>query len=175
MRTSKKCLSLTLTCLIIGLNLSPAYGAETISVNLSDARAIIADNAALLAEIDALNSALTTERAQVKELVMKYNTALSADAALIDEYKAMNLTLTDTMTAKDKAAAARLRAEKAVSTHAPARGATASGAAGNAVVRFQLTRPRGARPQNLKNFIQKYKFQLTRPRGARLSLSAHIL
>lgn len=73
----------------------------------------MADNAALLAEIDALNSALTTERAQVKELVMKYNTALSTDAALIDEYKAMNLTLTDTMTAKDKAAATRLRAEKA--------------------------------------------------------------
>lgn len=92
---------------------SPACASATISVSNDDARQIIADNAALLAEIDALNSALTTERAQVKELVMKYNTALSADAALIDEYKAMNLTLTDTMAAKDKAAAARLRAEKA--------------------------------------------------------------
>ena len=76
-----------------------------------------------------------------------------------------------------------------ISTHAPAGGATMRTAMGWANVKFQLTRPRGARltklsEQNKANYISTHapaggatiqprnsvtrmSFQLTRPRGAR--------
>ena len=92
---------------------SPACASATISVSNDDARQIIADNAALLAEIDALNTSLTSERAQTRELIMNYDSALSADAAVIEQYKTMNLNLSDQLAAKDKVQAAALKAERA--------------------------------------------------------------
>ena len=58
-----------------------------------------------------------------------------------------------------------------VSTHAPARGATCSVvAAQDNDLRFQLTRPRGARLVRAFAFAEPDLFQLTRPRGARPEL-----
>ena len=55
----------------------------------------------------------------------------------------------------------------AVSTHAPARGATVKAAATHVARGFQLTRPRGARPLCHGAHDAMARFQLTRPRGAR--------
>ena len=79
----------------------------------NDKREILADNAALMAEISALNTALATEREATSKLVMGYDSALSADAELIERYKQANLILQDTIAAKDKQHATELRAEKA--------------------------------------------------------------
>ena len=55
-----------------------------------------------------------------------------------------------------------------VSIHAPARGATATSAIpGPADIKFQSTRPRGARPVALGMPLRQNVFQSTRPRGAR--------
>ena len=59
------------------------------------------------------------------------------------------------------------RRSRAVSTHAPARGATIQAARGSFFPEFQLTRPRGARPQANRYAVAAARFQLTRPRGAR--------
>ena len=55
----------------------------------------------------------------------------------------------------------------AVSTHAPARGATVHQARHSRLRLFQLTRPRGARPSSDTSSVNRPLFQLTRPRGAR--------
>ena len=54
-----------------------------------------------------------------------------------------------------------------VSIHAPAGGATSSIVSGSNFVRFQSTRPRGARLNSRQNKNCSAKFQSTRPRGAR--------
>ena len=55
-----------------------------------------------------------------------------------------------------------------VSTHAPARGATTRNKDElRAALKFQLTRPRGARQLWTRAEMPRSKFQLTRPRGAR--------
>mgnify|MGYP006931930426 CR=1 FL=1 len=56
----------------------------------------------------------------------------------------------------------------AVSTHAPARGATCCSAFSARFLEFQLTRPRGARQEVRTCCTDSPSFQLTRPRGARL-------
>jgi hypothetical protein len=111
--TSKKWLSLTLILTLLGMIFSPACASATISVSNDDARQIIADNAALLAEIDALNTSLTSERAQTRQLILNYDSALSADAAMIEQYKTMNLNLSDQLAAKDKVQATALKIERA--------------------------------------------------------------
>lgn len=98
---------------MLGAILCPACASATISVSNDEARAIIADNAALVAEVSVIRESLTTEREQTQQLIMNYNSALSADAAMIGQYKTLNLNLTDQMEAKDKAYKAELKAEKA--------------------------------------------------------------
>jgi len=59
------------------------------------------------------------------------------------------------------------RSKSAVSIHAPARGATHPGPHYHSQLRFQSTRPRGARPLLCGSLIYRLMFQSTRPRGAR--------
>ena len=58
---------------------------------------------------------------------------------------------------------------KGVSIHAPARGATVATLLRGCVLKFQFTRPRGARPRLRISSQQSARFQFTRPRGARHS------
>ena len=61
-----------------------------------------------------------------------------------------------------------------VSTHAPARGATATGHEEPLTIeKFQLTRPQGARPHTRKDGSILHQFQLTRPQGARPHHALH--
>ena len=62
---------------------------------------------------------------------------------------------------------ARLVDFGSVSIHAPARGATAQSSRSNSAVKFQSTRPRGARPFLVDDITYYFTFQSTRPRGAR--------
>lgn len=55
----------------------------------------MADNAALLAEIEAVRESLTAERAHMNKLLYNYDCLISADQAVIEEYKRANLVLTD--------------------------------------------------------------------------------
>ncbi len=54
-----------------------------------------------------------------------------------------------------------------VSIHAPARGATTIVATASHVVKFQSTRPHGARRKTMSFHTTRYWFQSTRPHGAR--------
>ena len=60
-----------------------------------------------------------------------------------------------------------LTPHKTVSTHAPTRGATSVSPSSNFGLRFQPTRPRGARLSDHGFTILRAVFQPTRPRGAR--------
>ncbi|MFM2323909.1 MAG: hypothetical protein RL244_788, partial [Pseudomonadota bacterium] len=62
----------------------------------------------------------------------------------------------------------RLRMIDHVSIHAPARGATADADADGWFLRFQSTRPHGARPSWRHGACWALSFQSTRPHGARL-------
>ena len=93
--------------------LCPACANATINVSNDDARSIMADNAALLADISTCRKSLQVEREQTRQLIFNYDSALSADAAVIEQYKAMNLNLTDQLAAKDKAHATALKSERA--------------------------------------------------------------
>ena len=70
---------------------------------------------------------------------------------------------------RDRGSYAALKIDADVSIHAPARGATRlilpSVVTG---LKFQSTRPRGARPVNISHAASFSVFQSTRPRGARL-------
>ena len=83
-----------------------------ILITENEAASIIADNAALMAEISALNESLKSERAATEKMVMDYDGVISADSALIEKYKASNLLLEDEIALKDKTHAAELKAVK---------------------------------------------------------------
>ena len=59
--------------------------------------------------------------------------------------------------------------DRCVSIHAPTRGATLGTDAGEQLIMFQSTRPRGARLPWSSSFSTFAQFQSTRPRGARRS------
>ncbi len=61
-----------------------------------------------------------------------------------------------------------------VSIHAPAGGATICRSANGYRLKFQSTRPRGARPQSPLLSLSSPRFQSTRPRGARPLTHAHL-
>ena len=79
MRTAKLALCLTMSCWLLITASYPALGAATLSENgqiqapKSDVREIIADNAALVAEIEAVRQALATERKSTQELIDELN------------------------------------------------------------------------------------------------------
>lgn len=93
---------------MLGLLICAESASATESVTLNDKREIMADNAALLAEIETLNQTLASERAETQKIIMGYDSAISADASVIDQYKRMNLTLKEIINAKDK----QVRTEK---------------------------------------------------------------
>lgn len=106
MRTAKLVLSLTTICLLLTTCLSPALGAATLSESgqiqapKSDIREVVADNAALVAEVEAVRASLASERQSTAEIVAQLNryTAASEDEKKLlreqnDILRQMNATL----------------------------------------------------------------------------------
>lgn len=78
MLIKKLFLFLTTVSLIASMSLSPALAAATKSevgqqISNDDARIIISDNAALMAEIEAVNQALASERKSTREIIDELN------------------------------------------------------------------------------------------------------
>lgn len=66
---------------MLGLSICPACASVTLSAD--DQRAIIADNAALLAEIDEYKISLKTEREETDKIIDGYKAVVSQDNAII--------------------------------------------------------------------------------------------
>ena len=79
MRTAKLALCLTMSCWLLITASYPAHAAATLTESgqiqapKSDIRAVIADNAALVAEIEAIRQALAEERKSTQELIDELN------------------------------------------------------------------------------------------------------
>lgn len=79
MPTKKLALCLMIALLMLSTPLSPALGAATLTENgqiqapKSDIREVIADNAALVAEVEAVRESLTSERKSTAELIAELN------------------------------------------------------------------------------------------------------
>lgn len=79
MRTAKLALLATTSCLLLITGSYPAHGAATltesgeIAAPKSDIREVIADNAALVAEVEAVRKALAEERKSTQELIDELN------------------------------------------------------------------------------------------------------
>lgn len=84
MRIRGLALLATTSCLLLITASFPAHGAATltesgqIAAPKSDVREVIADNAALLAEIEAVRQALAAERKSTSELIDELNTYVAA-------------------------------------------------------------------------------------------------
>ena len=84
MRTAKLALCLTTSCLLLIIISSPAHASATltesgeIATPKSDIREIVADNAALVAEVEAIRQALAEERKSTQELIDELNAYTSA-------------------------------------------------------------------------------------------------
>ena len=84
MRTAKLALCLTTSCLLLIIALYPAHASATLTENgqiqapKSDIREVIADNAALVAEVEAIRKALVEERKSTQELIDELNAYTSA-------------------------------------------------------------------------------------------------
>lgn len=98
MRTAKLALCLTTSCLLLITASSTAHGAATLSENgeiaapKSDIREVIADNAALVAEVEAIRKALAEERKSTQELIDElnaYTKATDEERALLREQNAI--------------------------------------------------------------------------------------
>lgn len=84
MRTAKLALLAMTSCLMLITNSLPALASATltesgeIAAPKSDIREIVADNAALVAEIEAVRQALATERKSTQELIDELNAYTAA-------------------------------------------------------------------------------------------------
>lgn len=84
MRTATLALCLTMSCLMLITSSYPALGAATLSESgqiqapKSDIREIVADNAALVAEVEAIRQALAEERKSTQELIDEINAYTAA-------------------------------------------------------------------------------------------------
>lgn len=91
MRTVKLALCLMTSCLMLIIALYPAHASATltesgeIATPKSDIREIVADNAALVAEIEAIRKALAEERKSTQELIDELNAYTKAS----DEERAL--------------------------------------------------------------------------------------
>ena len=94
MRTVRLALCLTTSCLLLITASYPALGAATLTESgqiqapKSDVREIIADNAALVAEVEAIRQALAEERKSTEELISElnaYTTASEEERRLLRE------------------------------------------------------------------------------------------
>ena len=104
MRTAKLALCLTTSCLLLITASSTAHGAATLSENgeiaapKSDIREVIADNAALVAEVEAIRQALAEERKSTQELIDElnaYTAASDEERALLREQNAILKKMSD--------------------------------------------------------------------------------
>ena len=79
MRTKKLALLATMICLLLTTASFPAHAAATLTENgqiqapKSDIREVIADNAALVAEVEAVRESLTSERKSTAQLIAELN------------------------------------------------------------------------------------------------------
>ena len=98
MRTVKLALCLMTSCLMLITGSYPAHGAATLTESgqiqapKSDIREVIADNAALVAEIEAIRQALAEERKSTEELISElnaYTTASEEERRLLREQNAI--------------------------------------------------------------------------------------
>ena len=94
MRTVRLVLCLTMNCLLLITASYPAHAAATltesgeIAAPKSDIREVIADNAALVAEVEAVRQALAEERKSTEELISElnaYTTASEEERRLLRE------------------------------------------------------------------------------------------
>ena len=105
MRTAKLALCLTTSCLLLITSSFPALGAATLSANgeqiqapKSDIREVIADNAALVAEVEAIRKALAEERKSTQELIDElnaYTKATDEERALLREQNKILKSMSD--------------------------------------------------------------------------------
>ena len=104
MRTAKLALCLTTSCLLLITASSTALASATltesgeIAAPKSDIREVIADNAALVAEIEAVRQALAAERKSTQELVDElnaYTAASDEERRLLREQNAILKDLSD--------------------------------------------------------------------------------
>lgn len=105
MRTAKLALLATMSCLLLITASYPAHGAATLSENgqiqapKSDIREVLADNAALVAEVEAIRQALAEERKSTQELIDElnaYTAASSEERALLREQNEILKAMSDT-------------------------------------------------------------------------------
>ncbi|OUO94826.1 hypothetical protein B5F39_02860 [Cloacibacillus sp. An23] len=86
MRTAKLALYLTTSCLLLIIASSTALASATltesgeIAAPKSDIREVVADNAALVAEVEAIRQALSEERKSTQELINELNAYTTASA-----------------------------------------------------------------------------------------------
>lgn len=79
MRIKKLAVSATMICLLLTAGLYPAHASATlgesgqIQAPKSDIREVIADNAALIAEVEAVRSSLASERKSTAEIIAELN------------------------------------------------------------------------------------------------------
>lgn len=109
MRTVRLTACLILSCLMLTMTLSQALAAATLNENgevqapISDVREIVADNAALVSEIDATREALASERKSTEELIDELNRYMAAS----DEEKQLLRDQNSTLKKQVKAERAR--------------------------------------------------------------------
>lgn len=106
MRTVRLVLCLMMSCLLLIIASSTAHASATLSANgeqiqapKSDIREIIADNAALVAEVEAVRQALAEERKSTEELISElnaYTKASDEERALLREQNEILKAMSDT-------------------------------------------------------------------------------
>lgn len=85
MCTARLMVCLMMICLTLTMTLSPAHAAATLTADgqiqapKSDIREVVADNAALVAEVEAVRQALASERKSTQELIDELNAYTAAN------------------------------------------------------------------------------------------------
>lgn len=121
MRTSKLALWVTTICLLLTTGLSPAHAAATltesgqIAAPKSDIREVVADNAALVAEVEAVRESLASERQSTADIITelnRYSVASEEEKKLLREQNSilarMNATLEKQVAAEKQKGTAKL-------------------------------------------------------------------
>lgn len=112
MRTVRLVLCLTMNCLLLITSSYPAHASATltesgeIAAPKSDIREIVADNAALVAEVEAIRQALAEERKSTQELIDElnaYTEAIEEERALLREQNEILKSLSDAYKRKAEA------------------------------------------------------------------------
>lgn len=106
MRTSKLALWVTTICLLLTTGSSPALGAATLTESgqiqapKSDIREIVADNAALVAEVTAVRESLASERQSTAAMIAelnRYTAASEEERRLLREQNGILAAMNETL------------------------------------------------------------------------------